>query len=81
MVQDKAQSEENGESFSRTTTPDWIIWFTPFGRSAKHSSALLSLLAMASHCLRGPPNGQMLRSTLIRQYYVEEALELSLCAC
>ncbi len=43
MIQDKTQSEENGESFSRAATPYWIIWITPFGRDAKHSPALLSL--------------------------------------
>jgi dCTP deaminase len=32
MIQDKAQSEENGKSFSRTATPYWIIWVAPFGR-------------------------------------------------
>ena len=41
MIQGKAQSEENGESFSRTATPYWIIWIAPFGRTARHSPALL----------------------------------------
>jgi hypothetical protein len=73
MIQDKAQFEENGESLfegrsaSRTATPYWIIWITPFGRDAKHSSALLRLLAMASHYLRAPPSGQTLRNSLNMQ--------------
>ncbi len=29
MIQDKAQSEANGMSFSRTATPYWIIWVAP----------------------------------------------------
>ncbi len=26
MIQDKAQPDENGASFSRAATPFWIIW-------------------------------------------------------
>ena len=79
MIQDKAQFEENGESLfegrsaSRTATLVWVIWITPFGRVAKHSSELLSLLAMARHYLRASSSGQTLRSTLITQTYVEGA--------
>ena len=59
----------------------WIIWIAPFGRTAKHSSALLRLLAkglrllaMASHYLQASPNGQTLRNSLITQTYIEGAL-------
>jgi hypothetical protein len=57
MIQDKAQSEENGESFSRAATLEWIIWVAPFGRIVKQSSAVLRLLARglpfpARHALR-----------------------------
>jgi len=45
MMQDKAQSAGNGESFSRAATPYWIIRVAPFGRALKRSSALLRLLA------------------------------------
>ena len=64
IIQDKAQSDENDESFSRTATPYWIIWIVPFGRVAKHSSALLSLLAMTGHYLRGSPCDQTLGDSL-----------------
>jgi len=33
MIQDKAQSAGNGESFSRTATQYWIIRVAPFGRA------------------------------------------------
>ena len=39
MIQDKAQSAENGMPFSRAATLDWIIWVTPFGRAGKQSLA------------------------------------------
>ena len=64
MIQDKAQYEENGQSFSRTATPYWVIWITPFGRAAKHSSALFRLLAMTGHYLRASPSGQTLGDSL-----------------
>ena len=49
MIQDKAQSEENGVSFSRAATPYWSIRVTPFGRVVKRSSAVLRLLARTRH--------------------------------
>ena len=45
MIQDNAQSEKNGESFSRAATPYWIIWVTPFGRAVNRSSTVFRLLA------------------------------------
>jgi len=57
MIQDKAQFAGNGESFSKTATPDWIIRVLPFGRAVKRSSALLHLLARASHYRRDAPGG------------------------
>jgi hypothetical protein len=55
MFQDKAQSAENGESFSRAATPYWDIWEPPFGRTGKRSSVALRLLARTSHYLRDAP--------------------------
>ena len=57
MIQDKAQFAGNGESFSKTATPDWIIRVAPFGRAVKRSSALLRLLARTSHYRRDAPSG------------------------
>ena len=57
MIQDKAQSAENGMSFTRTATPYWIIWVAPFGRAVKRSSAVLRLLARTRHYRRGAPGG------------------------
>ena len=57
MIQDKAQSAENGESFSRTATPYWIIPGAPFGLAVKQSSAALRLLARECHCRRGASSG------------------------
>ncbi len=64
MIQVKAQSEENGESFSRTATLEWIIWVAPFGRVVKQSSAVLCLLARGCHSRRGTPCGQLLHDSL-----------------
>ena len=64
MIQDKAQSAENGLSFSRTATRYWIIWVAPFGRGVKRSSAMLRLLARTRHYLRGAPSGQPLHVSL-----------------
>ncbi len=57
MIQDKAQSAENGMSFTRTATPYWSIWVAPFGRAVKRSSAVLRLLARTRHYWRGAPGG------------------------
>ena len=62
MFQDKAQFEGNGMSFSRTATPYWNIWVTPFGRAVKQSSAVLHLLVRARHYRRR----RALRSTASR---------------
>jgi len=35
MFQDKAQTAENGMSFSRAATQYWDIWEPPFGRAGK----------------------------------------------
>ena len=48
MIQDKAQSAGNGESFSRTATPYWIIRVAPFGRAVKRSSAAMRIYKMGS---------------------------------
>jgi len=49
MIQDKAQSAGNGESFSRTATPYWIIRVAPhFERTEQQSFAVLRLLGGAS---------------------------------
>ena len=64
MIQDKAQSAENGMSFSRAATPDWIILLAPFGRAVKHSPAVLRLLARTCHSQRGAPCGQVLHDSL-----------------
>ena len=44
MFQDKAQTAENGMSFSRAATQYWDIWGPPFGRAGKRSSVALHLL-------------------------------------
>ena len=41
MTQDKAQTAENGMSFSRPATPYWVFWVAPFGRIGKCSFAVL----------------------------------------
>jgi len=43
MIQGKAQPEGNGMPFSRTATPDWIIWVAPYGRAMKQSLVALRL--------------------------------------
>ena len=59
MFQDKAQTAENGMSFSRAVTQYWDIWEPPFGRAGKRSSVALHLLART-----GPlPARRALRST------------------
>jgi hypothetical protein len=55
MIQDKAQCAENGRPFSRTATPDWLIWVAPCGRAGKRPSVLLRLLARAGLCRRDAP--------------------------
>jgi len=64
MIQDKAQSEENGESLSRAATSCWIIWLAPIGRVVKQSSAVLRLLARGYHSRRGALCGQLLYNSL-----------------
>jgi len=59
MFQDKAQSAENGMSFSRAATQYWDIWEPPFGRAGKRSSVALHLLART----RPLPARRALRST------------------
>ena len=38
MIQDKAQSADNGWSLLRAVTPYWVICLAPFGRAGKRSS-------------------------------------------
>ena len=64
MIQDKAQTEGNGMSFSRAATRHWIIWVAPFGRAVKRSSAVLRLLARARHYRRDAPCDQPLHNSL-----------------
>ncbi len=64
MIQDKAQSADNGASFSRAVTPYWIIWVAPFGRVVKRSSTVLRLLARTRHYRRDAPSGQPLHNSL-----------------
>jgi hypothetical protein len=59
MFRDKAQTAENGESFSRAATLYWGIWEPPFGRVGKRSSVALHLLART----RPLPASRALRST------------------
>ncbi len=50
MIQDKAQSAGNGESFSRIATPYWIIRLAPhFERTMQQLFAVLRLLRGAGH--------------------------------
>ena len=59
MFQDKAQTAENGMSFSRAATQYWDICEPPFGRAEKRSAVALHPLART-----GPlPAGRALRST------------------
>ncbi len=41
MIQDKAQTADNGMSLLRAVTPYWVICFAPFGRAGKCSFAAL----------------------------------------
>ncbi len=59
MFQDKAQTAENGMSFSRAATQYWNIWEPPFGRAGKRSSVVLHLLART----RPLPARRAVRST------------------
>ena len=59
MFQDKAQTAENGMSFSRAATRYWDIWEPPFGRVGKRSSVALHLLPGT----RPLPARRALRST------------------
>jgi len=59
MFQNKAQTAENGVSFSRAVTKCWSIWVPPFGRVGKRSSVALRLLART----RPLPARRALRST------------------
>jgi len=60
MFQDKAQTAENGMSFSRAATRYWGIWVPPFGRAGKQSSVALHLLART----RPLPARRALRPTI-----------------
>ena len=62
--QDKAQSAENGESFSRTATQYWRRCLAPCGRAGKRSPAALRRLARARHYLHGAPGAQPLPGPL-----------------
>ena len=70
MIQDKAQSEGNGMSFSRTAMPYWIIWLAPFGRAVERSypkgikSAVLRLLVRARYYRRDASCGVPLHDSL-----------------
>ncbi len=64
MNQDKAWSTANGQPFSKTATPYWIIWAAPFGRPGKHLPAVLRLLKRASHSRQGVPSDQPLPVSL-----------------
>ena len=59
MFQDKAQTAENGMSFSRAATQYWDIWEPPFGRAGKRSSVALHLWPRT----RPLPARRALRST------------------
>ena len=72
--------KEMAEPFSRAAKPCWIMWIAPFGRAAKHWSALLGfgkelrLLTMTGCYLRASPCGQTLGDSLNAANRVEEAL-------
>ena len=59
MLQHKAQTAENGASFSRTATQYWSTWVPPFGQAGKWPSVVLRLLART----RPLPARRALRST------------------
>ena len=64
MIQDKAQTADNGMSLSRAVTPYWVICLAPFGRAAKRSFAVLRLLERMRHSLRGVHCAQPLPDSL-----------------
>ncbi len=64
MIQDKAQTADNGMSLLRAVTPYWVICFAPFGRAGKRSFAALRLWARTSHCRRDVPCDQPLPDSL-----------------
>jgi hypothetical protein len=53
MFQDKAQTAENGLSFSRIATRYWDIWEPPFGRVGKWLTARRVSQVMAWSLPRG----------------------------
>ncbi len=61
--------------FSRTATPDWILWDAPFGRAGKRPSAVLRLLARAK-AIPGEARLAVNRfpSRCIRHYHLEGVL-------
>ena len=64
MIQDKAQTADNGWSLLRAVTPYWVISNAPFGRAGKRSFAVLRLWARTCHCRRAVPSAQPLPDSL-----------------
>ena len=63
--------------FSRTATPDWILWDAPFGRAGKRSPAVLHLWARAK-AIPGEARLALNRfpTRCIRSYYLDRVLVL-----
>ncbi len=61
--------------FSRTATPDWILWAAPFGRAGKRPPAVLRLLARAK-AIPGEARLALNRfpTRCIRNYYLDRVL-------
>ncbi len=61
--------------FSRTATPDWILWDAPFGRAGKRSPAVLRLWARAKAI---PCEARLALNRFptrcIRHYYLDRVL-------
>ncbi len=61
--------------FSRTATPDWILWDAPFGRAGKRSPAVLRLWARGK-AIPGKARLALNRfpTRCIRNYYLDRVL-------
>ena len=83
MIQGKAQSEENGRVLFKDCNAVLNHLVHSLWACCEASARVVEPLGngLAITCLQVSPSGQMFRSTLIRQYYVEGTLEVTLCAC
>ena len=83
VPEDSSQGAVRGEwplPFSRTATPDWILWDAPSGRAGKRSPAVLRLWARAK-AIPGEARLALNRfpTRCIHHYYLDRVLRYDAC--